>query len=50
MKLTVPKEEIVEKRKYSEITAWNFQEVASQIQFSEPKRKPHSKTSLISIF
>lgn len=31
---TVPKEEMREERKYSEIMAENFQEVANQTQFS----------------
>jgi len=35
IQLTVPKEEIMEERKYSEIMAENFQEVANQTQFSE---------------
>lgn len=39
IELTVPKEEIMEERKYSEIMAEKFQEVANQTQFSELKTK-----------
>lgn len=44
---TVPNEEIMEERKYSEIIAENFQDVASQTQRSELKTKPHSPTGFI---
>lgn len=36
---TVPKEEMMEERKYSEIMAENFQEVANQTQFSDLNTK-----------
>jgi len=42
IQLTVPKEEIMEERKYSEIMAENFQEVANQTQFSELTTKQAS--------
>lgn len=35
IQLTIPKEEIVEERKYSEIIAENFQEAANQTKLSE---------------
>lgn len=39
IQLTVPKEEIVKERKYSETMVDNFQEVANQTQFSELNMK-----------